>query len=139
MPLYFQTEAGAIYGYASRLRTRVIAGAERETWRSGSCSGKEFASCMIVARLRFLCRRAGSLFPDASSMSAAVACTGQAAPAQLSQRIEHRSVGFLASIPFDALTMGDVNGPLTHRDLALEFLGQRSLADARFPGNKDDL
>jgi len=31
------------------------------------------------------------------------------------------------------------NGPLTHRDLALEFLGQRGLADARLPGNKDDL
>ena len=58
------------------------------------------------------------------------------ATAQSPQRIEHRTVGFLASIPFDALTMGDVNGPLTHRDMALEFLGQRGLADPRLPGNK---
>src|SRR6202789_1841387 len=44
------------------------------------------------------------------------------AAAQSSQRIEHRTVGFLASISFDALPTGDVNGPLTHRDLALEIV-----------------
>jgi hypothetical protein len=43
-----ETQAGAIYGYASRLRTRVTAGAERKIWRSGSCSDNEFASCAAL-------------------------------------------------------------------------------------------
>src|ERR1700722_9587512 len=74
-----ETQAGALYGYASRLRTRVTAGAERKIWRSGSCSGNEFASCIIVARLRSRCDRADSRHPHSSSIRAAVACTFQAA------------------------------------------------------------
>jgi hypothetical protein len=51
-----ETQASANYVYASRLRTRVTAGTERKIWRSDSRSGNEFASCIIVARLRFRCR-----------------------------------------------------------------------------------
>src|ERR1700722_2093503 len=64
---------------------------------------------------------------------------GLRAATQSSQRIEHRTVGFLASISFDALTVRDVNGSLAKRDLALEFLGQRGLADTRLAGDEDDL
>src|ERR1700733_13031374 len=59
--------------------------------------------------------------------------------AQAPQRMEHRTVGFLASIPFDALTVRHVNGPLAKGDLTLEFLGQRGLAYPRLPGDEDDL
>src|SRR5580698_5205298 len=61
------------------------------------------------------------------------------AAAQLSQRIEHRTVGFLASIPFDALPTHDTDGPLAHRNLTLEFFSQRGLADSRFAGDEHDL
>src|SRR6202522_4833549 len=64
---------------------------------------------------------------------------GLRAAAKLSQRIEHRTVGFLASIPFDALPMHDADGPLANRDPALEFLGQCGLADPRLPGDQDNL
>src|SRR6202041_2435766 len=64
---------------------------------------------------------------------------GPRAAAQTSQRIEHRTVGFLASIPFDALTVRHVSGPLAKGDLTLEFPGQRGLADPLLPGDEDDL
>jgi hypothetical protein len=64
---------------------------------------------------------------------------GLRAAAQSSERLEHRTVGFLASNPFDALTVRDVNRPLARRDLALEFLNQRGLSDAHLPVDKDDL
>jgi hypothetical protein len=35
--------------------------------------------------------------------------------------------------------MHDTDGPLAHCNLALEFLGQRGLADSRFPGDEHDL
>jgi hypothetical protein len=63
----------------TRLRTRATAGADRNFSRSGSCSGNEFASRIIVARLMPRCKRADSRFPDCSSMWAAVACTRQEA------------------------------------------------------------
>src|SRR6202041_3916765 len=64
---------------------------------------------------------------------------GLRAAAQLSQRIEHRTVGFLASIPFDALPMHDTDGPLASRDLALQLFRQGSLADPRLSGDEHDL
>jgi hypothetical protein len=56
---------------------------------------------------------------------------GLGAAAQVSERIEHRTIGFLDPIPFDALTVRDASGVLSERDLALEFLGERGLATHR--------
>jgi hypothetical protein len=64
---------------------------------------------------------------------------GLRAATQSSERLKHRTVGFLAPNPFDALTVRDVNRPLACRDLALEFLNQRGLSDAHLPVDKDDL
>jgi hypothetical protein len=68
-------ECGAAY----RLRTRATAGASRKIFRSGSCSGNEFASRKIVARLESRRERAASRFPASSSMWDAVAWAVQVA------------------------------------------------------------
>src|SRR6202021_1087498 len=56
--------------------------------------------------------------------------------AQSSQRIEYRTVGFLASIPLYALSVRDANGEIANRDLAREHFGQSGLSVSALSGTE---
>jgi hypothetical protein len=60
------------------------------------------------------------------------------APAELPQRLQHRVVGLLTAVALDALAARDAP-PHGGRRLALELVDQGGLADARLPGDEDEL
>ena len=55
------------------------------------------------------------------------------------QRVQHRVVRFFASVALNTLTTREAQALHVHRSLALEGIDQRRFADARLPGDQDEL